>query len=279
MELLTVCLMAIMLLCGASSCLAEAPVPAAEIALSTGVVYIPDAYQPDDGRIDMVVHFHGAPEHVRDRFFESGRSAVLVAVSFKGLSEAYGKPFRGTDLFRRVLGEATRRTADHFGLKRVKVRRLVLSSFSAGYGAIREILKLPGYQALISDVVLADSLYAGYVQVGGRNAVDPEDMASFVPFARRAAEGKATMFITYSGVIPPNYASTEETADYLIRQVGAKKVKASGESPPGMKLTAKADLGGFHVWGYAGDTGPDHMKHLHALGAWLRHTSLKEAEK
>ncbi len=82
------------------------------------------------------------------------------------------------------------------------------------------------------------------------------------------------MWITYSAVVPPNYASTEETADFLIKAVGAKKHPASGDDPPGLILMSKADLNGFHVRGYAGDTGPDHMKHLHALAVWLRHTSL-----
>ena len=245
-----------------------------EIQLSTGTLYIPDAYRPSGDEIDLVVHFHGGPEFARDRFLESGRSAVLVAVSYKGLSKAYSAPFEDRKLFRRILGEASRRTADHYGLKRVRIRKLVISSFSAGYGAVREILKSPEYRTLVTDIVLADSLYAGYVKADGRNAVDPGNMAPFVPFAELAAKSRTTMWITHSALIPGTYASTAETADYLIAKVGAKRIPAGGEDAPDLKLTSKADLNGFHVRGYAGTEGADHMRHLHALGVWLSRTSL-----
>lgn len=245
-----------------------------EVELSTGTLYVPAGYQPDGSRIDVVVHFHGSPEFVRDRFLESGRSAVLVAISFKGLSRAYSTPFEDGKLFRKILGEASRRTADHYGLKRVRIGKLVLSSFSAGYGAIREILKSPQYTSLMTDVILADSLYAGYVKLKGHNVVNPRNMEPFVQFTDRAARGKATMWITHSAVMPGTYASTEETADFLIGRVGANRVPAGGEDALGLKLTSSADLNGFHVRGYAGDTGPDHMRHLHALAVWLSRTSL-----
>jgi hypothetical protein len=248
--------------------------PVTEIPLSTGTLYIPSAYRPDGDRTDIVMHFQGSPEVARDRFIESGRSAVLIAIYYPGLSEEYGRPFRGTNLFRKILGEASRRTADHFGMKRVKIRRIVLSSFSAGYGSLREILKLKEYESLITDVILADSLYAGYIKVKGRDAVNPDNMTSFVPLAKRAARGEVNMWVTYSSVVPPGYASTGETADFLIKAVGAKKVPASGEDPPGMKLIAAADKGSFHVRGYAGDTGEEHMRHFHALDHWLARTSL-----
>lgn len=245
-----------------------------KITLSTGALYVPGEYRPTGNGVDLVVHFHGSPGFVRDRFLESGRSAVLVAISFKGLSRAYSAPFEDKRLFRKVLGEALRRTGDHYGLKRVRIRKLVLSSFSAGYGAIREILKLHECQVLVTDIVLADSLYAAYAKADGHNVVDPADMAPFVPFADRAARGKATMWITHSAVIPGTYASTAETADFLIERVGANRVPAGGEDAPGLELTSSADLNGFHVRGYAGDTGPDHMRHLHALAVWLSRTSL-----
>lgn len=255
-------------------CLSAAAAEAKEIPITAGTLHIPETYRPHGDEIDVVFHFQGSPQIARDRFLESGKSAVLVTVYYPGLSEAYGKPYRGTNLFRKQLGEVSRHTADHFGLKKVKIRRLVLSSFSAGYGSLREILKQP-HKSLVTDVILADSLYAGYVKVNGKDAVNPRDMTSFVPFAERAVRGEVNMLVTYSAVVPPGYASTQETADFLIAAVGAKKLSASGEGPPGMSLTAQSDLGNFRVLGYEGPDGPGHMKHFHALAYWLGMTSLE----
>jgi hypothetical protein len=241
------------------------------INLSTGTLHIPSDYHADGGMVDVIMHFHGSAEWVLDRFMESKRNAVLVIVSFNGLSGVYAKPFRAQGLFRRILGEALRRTGDHCGLKQVKIRRLMLSSFSAGYGAVREILKVPEYQTVVSDVVLADSLYAGYIE--GSKDVEPSDMTSFAQFAELAAEGKRSMWITHSSEFPGSYASTTETADYLIDHVGAERVPstpgASGaETGFGLNLISSADLKGFHVRGYSGDANEAHGLHLRALGVW-----------
>lgn len=245
------------------------------VALSTGSLLIPDGYGPKDGWVDLVVHFHGSPERVRDCFSRSGRDAAIVVVAYSGLSGVYSKPFReDRRLFARILSDAKRHIAEHAGVPRVHIRRLVVSSFSAGFGAVREILRDPSYAAAITDLVLVDTLYAGYAKQEGRDVVDPADMAPFEPFAQRAARGETTIWLTYSGVVPPGYASTFETADYLARKVGARIESAHGVDAPGLNLIASADLGGFHIRGYAGSDGPAHMKHLFALDFFYARTSL-----
>lgn len=264
-----------MLALAAAIGLVAAPTQAAEITLSTGTLIIPEWYHPADGRLDLVVHFHGSTDRVRDCFEKCGRNAALVVVSWNGLSRKYEKPFEDdSKLFARILHDAKREVARHFGLRSVSINRLVVSSFSAGFGALRQILQDPSYENAITDLVMVDTLYAGYVRQGGVNRVDPRDMAPFEGIVRKAAAGKKTVWITYSQVVPPGYASTLETAEYLLDKVDSRTRPASGNDAPGLDLVASADAGGFHVRGYVGDDGPAHMKHLYALDVFYAQTSL-----
>lgn len=248
-----------------------------ETPLSTGKLFVPDGYKPTDGKIDLVVHFHGTADRVKKAFVESNRAAALVIVSWEGLSGVYSEPFTNDrKLFGKILADAQAKLAEHYGVKKIEIRRLVVTSFSAGFGAIKEILRDPEYLNKINDLIMLDSIHAGYIEENGKNAVNPENMPSFEAMAKRAAEGKATMWITHSEVVPGDYASTTECAEYLARKVGAKIVPASGEDAPGMKLLTKSDLKGFHVRGYAGDDGPAHWNHVYSVGAFLKWTALEE---
>lgn len=241
---------------------------ASPIPLSTGSLYIPDGYHPKNGVVNLVVHFHSSPERVRLCVEESGIGAALVTVAFDGRSGVYTRPFRADPgLFGKIIDEAKSEIAARFELDRVQVKRLAVSSFSAGFGAVREILRSPAYSEAITDLVLADTLYAGYVSTDGENRVDPADMAPFEDFIKEAAAGKKTVWLTFSQVVPPGYASTRETAEYLLDKVGAELEPASGEVAPGLTMNAKADVGGFHVRSCDGGDGPAHVKHLYALGA------------
>src|ERR1041384_869700 len=70
------------------------PEPFSERALSLGRIYLPDAYRPENGQIDLLIHFHGHPPVVKQNLLASGKRAVLVIINQNGLSEAYAAPFR-----------------------------------------------------------------------------------------------------------------------------------------------------------------------------------------
>jgi hypothetical protein len=70
---------------------------------------------------------------------------------------------------------------------------------------------------------------------------------------------------------PDGYASTAETADYLIARLGGRREKVSEPWPAeGLTLTSRFRRGRFAVYGFAGDTGADHLRHLYGLWALLR---------
>lgn len=242
-------------------------------ALSTGNLYIPSGYHAPRGQLDLIVHFHGADDVVKENLTQSGKSAALVVINYPGLSSAYQQPFSDPALFSRILGEARQKVSQQLG-QPLRIRRLVLSSFSAGYAAVREILKSSRYFGLVTDIVLADSLYASYTMVNGQRVPDPTQMRNFIAFAQRSAGAQGTMILTHSQLVPGTYASTIETADVLIQAAGATRVPASGVDAAGMALESKADRGRFHVRSYQGTTGEDHLNHLRQMQEAYKLTSL-----
>ncbi|MCC6485001.1 MAG: hypothetical protein IT209_09165 [Armatimonadetes bacterium] len=266
----------LIILCAAAALVSSAyadDVIYARYPLSTGVLYVPEDYSTRGNQLDLLIHFHGADDTVKTNFTRSGKAAALVVINYSGLSSAYQKPFSNSGLFGQIVVEARQKMSAREG-RPLRVRRLVLSSFSAGYAAIREILKSPLYFSLVTDVVLADSLYASYATVNGHRVPDPTQMKDFVAFAKRAAQNNGTMIVTHSQLVPGTYASTIETADALIAAVGAVRVPASGVDATAMTLESKADLGRFHVRSYEGTTGDDHLMHLRGISEAFRQTSL-----
>ena len=242
--------------------------------LSTGTLYVPVGYPLTSHAADVIVHFHGADSTVTDNLTQSGKKACLVVINTSGLSEAYAKLFRDDpQLFSRILGETKQKLTEQFK-EPIQIRKLVVTSFGAGYGAVREILKSTQYFGMITDIVLADSLCAGYVQQSGKNVPDPANMKDFRVFASLAAGSRKTMIITHSQIVPGTHASTIETADVLIAAAHATRIPNSSADATTMLLESAADRGRFHVRGYLGTTEDDHVNHLRQMREALKLTSL-----
>ncbi|MBI3881124.1 MAG: hypothetical protein HY301_13815 [Verrucomicrobia bacterium] len=249
----------------------------AEVPLATGKLFIPTNWPPRDGRADLLVFFHGHPPLVCSDLARSGKSAALVVVNFNGLSAAYATPFKDTNLFGKILAEARAKLAERAG-RELAPGRLGVASFSAGYGAVREILKQPRYFDSITDLVLLDSLYAGYAERDGLKVVEPEHVQDFIRFARCAADGQARMVLTHSAQVPGGYASTTETADAILAALGLARKPADGVDASGMGRDSTADAGGFHLRAFKGTGAQDHMNHLRHADAALALTSLPARE-
>jgi len=236
--------------------------PAGKILpLSRGELFLPEGLEAREGRVDLLVHFHGAPRVVREGAVEAGWKGAVLAFSLKGLSGVYQEAFRDREAFPRSVDEA--RDALRAEVRGAEWGRIVLSSFSAGYAAIREILRDPAWADRVDAVVLADSLHASYETSGRPEA---RQMEPFRAFAGRAARGEKILWSTHSAIVPEGYASTTETSEDLISAAAARRVAVRETNDLGMVLTSRADRGGFHVLGFEGADGPSHMLHLRFLG-------------
>jgi hypothetical protein len=229
-----------------------------------------------DGGVDVVFHFHAGQVSDRD-MRASGVRGVFVACGYgvgtSGYSRAFEEPTRFGWMMKRLLktiGAAARRDD-------VRLRRLALASWSAGFAAVSRILSVPEWYARTDSVILLDSLHAQYVPGGadaegparGTDKVDVRMLRHFIRFASDAAAGKKAMVITHSAIVPPDYASTSEATAALLSQIGVVATAADETGARNMALATKADEGGLHVRGFRGRGPRDHFDHLHLIGETL----------
>jgi hypothetical protein len=118
--------------------------------------------------------------------------------------------------------------------------RIALIGFSAGCGALDEILRNDDMASRIDTVIALDGLHGswkggsrGTVQrqtVEAAQRVDPASIAQWVRYAERAARGVGpTLIVTHSGVVM-DYPSTYETAAAL--ELATVAVPGVAESAP-----------------------------------------------
>ena len=237
-------------------------VPGRRVELSCGELFVP-AYLGEADRVDLVLWFRGAAWCVEQEFSDAHLNAVLFT-----WNESKQK-----------LGFTDQASADKLlaeiqaALEKPKIDHLALGSFSGGYPAVLDLLKLEAVRDRVTDVVLADSLYpprgaTTFAQLDG-------PLAPFLAFAKQAAKGEGTF--VFSQLYPPEAQyrgnGTTITAMWLIDRTGAMKAECD-DIIDGRRRLYHADLGGLHVIGFAGMMNQDHFDHLYHLDTLLKQTSM-----
>ena len=224
--------------------------------------------------VPLIVHFHGVPWLVEYHIAKHFPHAVLITVNLGSGSSAYGRPFEQPELLRAMMDEASNALSLKQGWSSI-----TLSGFSAGYGAVRAILRQPTNYGLVSNVLLLDGMHASYSPEGKLLAdggtVNAVDLDSFVKFAGDAGKGQKGFVFSHSEIFPGTYASTTECADYVLSQVGVKSNPDLRKGPIGMQQLSSAHAGRLFIFGYAGNTAPDHVDHLQAMPYWLKKLRIK----
>ncbi|APR86775.1 hypothetical protein A7982_12124 [Minicystis rosea] len=219
------------------------------------------------GQFDVVIHFHGH-EPIRKEFVKTAKGIVLVGIDLGIGSGAYQTAFSSPAAFTNLLSSIEAAVARHAGRPSAKIRKLALSSWSAGYGAIEQILRQPAGKK-VDSLILLDSVHAGYTDEQA-HALKTEQLVPFVEFAKRAAKKQTFMFLSHSSIIPPGYASTTEVGDYIVHQLGGKPKKANRQDVLGLDMIDRFDKGNFHMRGYTGDDKPDHCAHIGLMAGIVR---------
>ncbi len=219
------------------------------------------------GAFDLVVHFHGH-EPIRKEFVKTAKNIFLVGIDLGIGSGAYSAGFASPDTWNQLIGNVEAQVAKHAGLKAAHVRKIALSSWSAGYGAIEQILRQTGGKK-IDAVILLDSLHTGYIDEQAKT-LKTDQISPFVSYAKRAAAKQTFMFMSHSSIIPPGYASTTEVASYVVGQLHGRPKKANRQDVLGLDMIDRFDKGSFHMRGYTGDDKPDHCAHLGLMADIIR---------
>jgi hypothetical protein len=238
-----------------------------------------DVYVPHEARardaFDLVVHFHGAAWLPQQAVAGLGSQSVAAVVNVGTGSGIYHHAFADPSAFDSLLAGVARETAAVIG-KDARVARVTLVGFSAGHGAIRAILREPRHFARVEAVLLLDGMHTSYVPEGtvlaAGGALDTTNLVAFADFARAAIRGEKRFVVTHSEIFPGTFASTTETADWMLRALELRRTPILRWGPRGMQQLSEVRAGQFELLGFAGNSAPDHVDHLHAMPELLART-------
>lgn len=226
-----------------------------------------------NGRVDVVVHFHGAAWLPQQAVAELGAPAVAAVVNLGSGSGVYDRTYRDPAAFDSLLAVVTRAAAE--GTTRpVRIRRLTLTAYSAGHGAVRAILREPRHAAAVQAVLLLDGMHTSYVPEGrvlaDGGTLDTTNLTALASYARTAMRREGRFLVTHSEIFPGTFASTTETADWLLDAIGVRRRPMLRWGPRGLQQLSEARAGQFLLRGYAGNSAPDHIDQFHAMPELLR---------
>lgn len=243
------------------------------VQLATGELTIPGDIQISNNAVNLIFHMHSTPAAARKTILKAEKNAVIIALHIGSFSSPYQNYFKVKHNFQKLLDEGLKYLRKHFENQQLKWGFICLSAFSGGYGGAREILRFEEYYNQIDAILLLDCPHTSYTNDG---KVMPEQIDSFKRYAIDAANGNKYFIMTHSEIVPGSYASTTECADYLINAVGGEKKAWQGQNEFDMTHNRKFQEGNFYVYGFKGETAPDHMKHLHGMYLFLEQIPIPE---
>lgn len=243
--------------------MAEETAPGRREKLELGALFVPASLESAHNA-PLLFFFHGGtwlPEVAAAQ-----NHMAVIGVQVGGVSETYAKLFEDGQRFPALLKEAETKAGLTFG-------RIALGGWSAGCGAIRQILKTPAAYDRVEAALVIDGIHTGYI--GGKpgpleSKLDTSNLEIWLQLARDAMAGRKRAIITHSEIFPGTFASTTETADYLSAQLGLPPHPILRYGPMGLEQLSEIRSGRFLMIGYAGNSAPDHVDQLHSLPTFLK---------
>lgn len=208
--------------------------------------------------VNLLLHFHGG-EGARRIMAAAGMSVVLWSLDAGNGSSRYSQAFYGGDALDGLLSDIEAQLAP------ATVGRLVVSAWSAGYGAVRQILIHRPERP--DAVILLDGLHASYDDSG---AMVTEEIEPFFDLAQRAQRRETMMWFSHSEIVPPSYAGTREVADLLIGELGGRRRYAGLRPIEGVQLKTEYRDGDLRIRGFTGTGKKAHCAHLRMLAEAVR---------
>ena len=243
--------------------LKEQSPPGRREKLTLGTLFLGAGLKTANG-IPILFFFHGGtwlPEVAAAQI-----KVAVVTVQAGSGSATYARLFDEPTRWAALLKEAETKAGVRFG-------RVMLGGWRAGCGAVREILKAPDSYARVDAALMIDGIHTDYVdgkpgplesKIGGEN------LEIWQQLARDAMAGRKRAIVTHSEIFPGTFASTTETADYLLKQLNLTRRPVLKWGPMGLQQLSEARAGKFLLLGYAGNSAPDHVDQLHSLPVYLK---------
>ncbi|CAN5436596.1 hypothetical protein BH09SUM1_BH09SUM1_17900 [soil metagenome] len=245
---------------------------------TTYTLFLPPGYKPPkNGEVELTLHFHAAEWFARSEHMRRGLDGPLVTCYAGEGSTIYKKQFDDPANFKILLDRVVKELWKRGAQQDTHITKVDITSFSAGYGAVREIVKVPENLALIRRVILADSLYGSLDEkalADQKREVLQEHVDVWLPLAREAMAGNKTFLITCSSIETGSYAASFEVAKAIEKALNLDEVTiAPGSTPaasdPAYAIKTRADKGSLHIWLYDGKDPGAHMTHpRHMAELW-----------
>jgi hypothetical protein len=238
--------------------------------LSLGTLFVPEKLK-GKRHINLLLFFHGG-DWLPELAAAQQRNLAVLTVQAGAGSSTYERLFADPTTFPKLLAEAQAVTGALFG-------EIELGGWSAGCGALRQLLRDPASYDRISRVLCIDGVHAGYLTAAAANnaapaaaepQLEPANLQSWLHFGTDAIAGKKHLIITHSEIFPGTYASTTETADALLRQWGLTSHPVARWGPMGTQMLSETKSGNLLVVGFAGNSAPDHVDQMQSLPQYLR---------
>jgi hypothetical protein len=231
--------------------------------LSLGQLFIPAGLKLKSP-VPLVFFFHSSP--LVPEIAGAHNKMIVVTIRIGAGSAAYAKPFQDPKFFGNLLSEAETKAG-------VRLRPITLAGWSAGCGAIRQIMSTSEYYDQIANTIMLDGIHTSYVN--GKpgpleSQIDPDPLQIFVKLARDAMQGKRRVIITHTEIFPGTFASTTETADYILHQLGLHCHAIVKWGPMGTQELSEVRSGKLLLVGFAGNSAPDHIDQLQSFPEFLR---------
>ena len=235
-------------------------------------LFVPSAVLGSDSA-DVVIHFLGAAWLPEQAAAALPRPAIAAVVNLGAGSGIYDRAFSDPAAFDSLLANVARGAAVASG-HTMRLGHVTLVGYSAGHGAVRAILRDPRHFARVDAVLLLDGMHTSYIPertpLASGGTLDTTNLVAFERFARAAVRGEKRFVISHSEIFPGTFASTTETADWLIAALGLHRTPVLSWGPRGMQQLSEVRAGGFVVLGFAGNSAPDHIDQLQAMPEMLR---------
>jgi hypothetical protein len=210
--------------------LAETRPPGRREALELGTLFLPERLvpkSPQRSTVPLLVVFH-AGTWLPEVTGHEARTAV-IGVQITAGSAGYAAAVADARRFPSLLEDAERKAG-------VRFRPITLAGWSAGCGALRELLRQPASVSRLDRIIAIDGIHTDYVD--GKpgpleSRIDTRKLEPWLAFARKAIAGRKRLLILHTEIFPGTFASTTETADWLIRAcVRDRDSSASGKARP-----------------------------------------------
>lgn len=231
---------------------------------STATLFIPDSFKPAKS-IDLWAHFHSADWYVISEYQRTDFRDPLLVFNLGQGSTVYGKPFVDKGVFEEWIKEALKLLPG----SPTQVKGLHLTSFSAGFGAVRNIIPDERVCKLLKTVILGDSFYGSLETTEPERKVLPTHVDIWQPLVDQALSGKTTVIITTSQITPETYAGTWEVSRAVAEKNGVPSIPINQSGPaendPTQPLLSRFEKGRLYIWNYAGETSLAHMTHARRL--------------